>query len=579
MEIDMKKYVQFIRLCLCIASGMTFFSCNKAYQEEIALRENESGIIGVNDRENTAMRGQTITLFAKVSNATGDINIYVGNALATVLTHGKKDIVVKLSGQSTATRTVVADTFNLIVPEAADIGATNIYMSINSVKCPPLAFTIKKPDILYPGKVTVSPLLLTPWAPFSQSSAVSPVDGALGTATIGEIKDMGLDKDGNIYFIDNGKFEWNPSGGNYNMVTATIRKYANGQITTLGGNGSNEFATVLKDLKLFEISCMKIGKDGMIYLAVTNQMEKHITFPGTENQLDIVLPVNRILKIDPRTGMVTKLVGRDDRLCIQLGGYVVMADGPADKAMVGFVKYMELDKDGNLYFLDGGSSGGSMIRVLTKEGMVSTVAGRPDDFGEYEFWDDNATHSEKMMAGSYVDGHSADGFGIEVQIGAPKGMAMAGNGKFYIAQAKGTPEMKECIREFNPATKELVTIIGKPANAAENFQYSGTFKEVDMRSISSFDADFDGNILVGYDHGNFTTIDPMSIYKIDVNKEMVYKIAGYGGMSDPTVPQPGNTATLGIVNRIVFDQFGKLYIAYTRFDYKIWMSTITVERL
>ncbi|WP_142686109.1 hypothetical protein [Chitinophaga polysaccharea] len=564
------KYYLLLLLPVC-------FSCKKTFNEELDKREKESGIVKTSSTTpGIAMRGEPITLYVKAGEPDANLKIFIGNAEAAILAHGQTQLDVPISKYTDDKETIVADTFRMLVPDSSQIGETSIYIVVNGVRSAPFKFTVKKPDILYPGAVTVSPLLMTTRA------ALEPVDGAVGVATVGAVHDMGMDKEGAIYFIDNGAFDYNPDHG-YNRRNMTIRKFAGNRIVTLGGGGSNEFATKLGDLKLNSIDAMKIAEDGTIYLAVTNAPLTRITLPGSTDVLEYELRFHRILKINPQTNEVKTLVGRNDKYCLDNGMvYEAIVDGPADKAMIGAVQSMELDKAGNLYFLDGGlAGGGAVLRKISADGMVTTEAGAVDDLADYVFYDNDGTHPETIKAGAYVNNsaNTADGFGSKARIYSPRGIVLGGNGKIYLAQGAGSAEMKECVREYNPLTKEVTTIIGKAVNAPDNFLYSGTFKEVDMRTITSFDADFDGNILIGYDEQIYVE-EPRCIYKIDVNKEMVYKIAGYKGASDATKPQPGQTAIVGAVSRILFDQFGKLYVGYTRYDFfdQIHLSTISITR-
>ncbi|WP_346320338.1 hypothetical protein [Chitinophaga sp. YIM B06452] len=568
------KYYLLLLLPLC-------FACKKTYDKELDIREKESGIVQAETATaGVAMRGEPLTLYVKLGEPDAAMKIFIGNAEAAVLAHGQMQMEVPISKYTDDKQTITADTFRLLVPDSAQIGVTSIYITVNGVKSAPFKFTVKKPDILVPGAVTVNPLLVT------GHTELEPADGPMGTATVNQVHDMGMDKEGAIYFIDNGAYELNPVHGQYDRLNMTIRKFANGKIETLGGGGNDEYATQLNNLKLKSIDAMKIAEDGTIYLAVTNTPMARIFLPGATEPFEAEFPFHRILKINPRTGEVKKLAGRNDKYCFDNGAvYESMVDGPAAKAMIGRVKGMELDKAGNLYFMDGGQlDGGIVLRKISPDGMVTTEAGTADDMAEYVFYDNDGTNPETLKAGSMANNsaNTVDGFGAKAKIYTPRGIVVGGNGKIYIAQGFGSVEMKECVREFNPVTKEVTTIIGKASNAPDNFLYSGTFKEVDMRAITSFDADFDGNILIGYDEQIFVE-EPRAIYKIDVNKEMVFKIAGAKfvfGESDATKPQPGQKAVIGTVSRILFDQFGKLYVGYLRNNFfeQVPFSTISITR-
>jgi hypothetical protein len=571
----MKRLFTLLYLLLIVA----FSACRSEYENELELRAGSSGVIKAQTAEQgIAKRGERITVYTKVGATNADVKIFIGNVEAPILTHGQQTMEVLLSLFADTKGKVLADTFGVVVPETADFGNTNIYITVNGNKSIPFPFLIKKPDILVAGQVTVAPLYPTPF----QTPDGSGVDGAPGTATISAVIDMGLDKAGNIYFIDHGRYKYFPEFNRWERQTDCIRKISNGVITTLGGNGEDEYATNLADLKLRSINAMKIADDGTIYISVTNLTTDMVQYPWDESwQLEMTAYHNRILKIDPLTGKVETFVGKKKWACWDLWTTNLVLDGPADKAMIGTVRNMELDKEGNLYILDDGTYySSSILRKVSPDGTVTTVAGKLEDEGDYVVYDFNGKDFETLHGGTRPAGNSADGFGKKAVFDYVSGIALAGNGKLYMSQGAGRV-MKDCIREFNPLTKEVSTIIGKPANANAGFVFSGTFKEVDTRAITSLDADFDGNVLIGYDE-NYNAAEPRSVYKMDVTKEMVYKISGrYKGNDDANLPQPGNSAQMGVISRIVFDQFGKLYVGYSNHEYiynHIHFATITLDR-
>lgn len=567
------SFIYLYLLLVLVATG-----CKKVYDEELAARNGSSGVMKVvtSRASDEAMRGERVTVYAKVGIPDAAIKIFVGNAEAQILAHGQEIVELLLSGSSNDKGKALADTFSIVIPEESEIGATNVYITVNGARTGSIAFNVKKPDILIPGKVTVAPLISTPFTgDFKEVK-----DGAPGTATIYHVNDMGMDKKGTIYFIDEGRFLFHPEFNTYEPLTKCIRKIENGVITTIGGNGDDEYANNMTDLKLKDINAMKVAEDGTIYLSVFSLVYFKLTIPGTTDELDWGSSFNRILKINPHTGAVTTLIGRNDKFSWDLYTQEVIVDGPANKAMIGKVRSMELDKEGNLYFLDDGyySTTGAVLRKYAPaDGTVTTLAGILEDAREVTFHDIDGTNPEVYRACMVTGATMSDGFGTRAGISQAAGLVMAGNGRLYIAQGSGGTIMKECVREYNPATKELNTIIGKPANAVNNSIYSGTFKEVDMRWITSFDADFDGNILVGYVQP--WSNDEAEVYKIDLTKEMVFKIAGKG-TGNANEPQPGATARLGNVSRILFDQFGKLYLGYYYFPQfsDIRFTTITIER-
>ncbi len=226
---------------------------------------------------------------------------------------------------------------------------------------------------------------------------------------------------------------------------------------------------------------------------------------------------------------------------------------------------MTFDKAGNLYFMDGAA----LVRKVSPDGLVTTLFGRYDSL-TYETADYDTGELIYETAYAAVPGHT-DGFGSEVLLQNAYRIAVAGNGKIYVQEDAGG-EWQANIREINIDTREVSTIIGLPARCTylfvdRNFQGSGT-----GRGVLSFDVDFDGNII-------YSAIEPfmsrVKIYKMDVQSETIALLAGteYNCAGDQTIPLPGNAACFFGLNRIVFDQFGALYVSNP-----ISLRKITIEK-
>jgi len=544
-------YLLLLPLLLCC--------CNK-FREKLDLQNNESGIIkvvkaGVNITE--AQIDETITVYAKIGDPSAVIKIFVSDVEAQVLTHGKGNSTLLTSiGEHVQ---VPMDTFNITVPKAAHIGPGNIYFSVNGLAKPALPFVVKRPNILIPNQVTVIPYL------FSYSDSVKNSDGAYEyifpvelkdgpsrQAVVNVVKQLTYDRNTQtFYFID---FQQSDN-------SLRIRMIKNGMVTTIAGGGDDYFATTGSKLKLgitdFSPSAantvdMKPGPDGKLYFK-----NLFTVAPATpdEKPADYSL----IQSLDPATGKVTILAGNNKRSIDAYYSNTVMnyrglEDGPADSAMITSPNGLTFDKNGNLYFLDMET----LLRVLKPDGSIKTVMGKVSR-EVFDFEDADGVTYHPVLYTNLME-HS-DGFGEEVRFYNATNMVMAGNGKLYVLSngaGWGTN-----IVEINLDTREASTIVGLPEGQRSDYE-TGTFKEVGLPyTITTYDTDFDGNIVFG-----FTTI-----YKMDLRAETIAVIAG-GPMQSPVPPEyksqrafmqdphPGNNCILARPNRIVFDQFGDLYVGY-----------------
>ena len=108
-------------------------------------------------------------------------------------------------------------------------------------------------------------------------------------------------------------------------------------------------------------------------------------------------------------------------------------------------------------------------------------------------------------------------------------------------------------------TREASTVIGVQ-QGVRNDLITGTFKEVRIDLITTFDVDFDGNILFGKD----------ILFKMDLQSETVTRMTSFTAFPPDygyqrwfmQQRQPGTNCLIGRMNRIVFDQFGNLYAGY-----------------
>lgn len=563
-------------LSLLFSSMMLFFfSCTK-YSERLDTMNKESGIIKiVKNAKNIeeAQIDETITIYAKIGEPEAAIKLFVSGVEAPVVTRGHS--MSLLPGRSDHL-SVPMDTFDIVIPKAAKIGPGSIYFSVNDVVQPALNFNVKRPDILIPNKVLVVPYLFS----YSDSTARGDGsfdytfpevlrDGPFGAAVVHTTAKLTYDKEREcFYFLDYQRSD----------ATYRIRKLKDGMVTTIAGGGNNYFAATGAALKLGAENTnsigvtgldMKPGPDGKLYFTNSFTIEAD-PVTGLRSAYSLIQCV------DPTTGKVEILAGNNGRsVDYYYSNYQKsfrgLEDGGRDSALIGSPRALTFDKQGNLYFIDGGSYSGSLLRKLAKDGSVETVLGKINR-EYYEFVDtDDKTYS--VIFYSEIEEHS-DGFGDEVRLYGALSMVQAGNGKFYIVG--GGAGWGTNIVEVNMDTKEASTVVGLPEGQRTDYT-TGTFKEVGLSFVTTFDVDFDGNILYGF----------QNIYKMDLQSETISQMTKLTAFPPDITDRdfmkmthPGTNCLLGNLSSVVFDQFGNLYAGYDNVSYgvDVRMVKVVIER-
>jgi hypothetical protein len=552
-----------------------FFSCTK-FDERLDTMNKESGIIKIVKHAKNIEEAQideTITVYAKIGESVATIKLYVSDVEAPIVNRGHSMGSIPGRGDNVS---FSMDTFDIVVPKGAKIGPGSIYFSVNGAIQPALSFNVKRPDILIPNKVLVVPYL------FSYSDSTSRGDGTFdytfpevlrdgpfGVAVVHMAAKLTYDKEREcFYFLDYQRSD----------ATYRIRKLKDGMVTTIAGGGNNYFAATGAALKLGTENPnsigatgldMKPGPDGKLYFTNTFTIEAD-PITGLRSVYSL------IQCIDPTTGKVEILAGNNGRsVDYYYSNYQKsfrgLEDGGKDSALIGTPRALTFDKQGNLYFIDGGTYSGTLLRRLSKNGSVETVLGKINR-EYYEFVDtDDKTYS--VILYSEIAEHS-DGFGDEVRLYGALSMVQAGNGKFYIV-GEGAGWGTNIV-EVNMDTKEASTVVGLPEGQRTDYT-TGTFKEVGLSIISTFDVDYDGNILYGF----------QNIYKMDLQSETISQMtkltAFPPNISDRDfmkVTQPGNNCVLGNLSSVVFDQFGNLYAGYNNVSYgvDVRMVKVVIER-
>jgi len=208
---------------------------------------------------------------------------------------------------------------------------------------------------------------------------------------------------------------------------------------------------------------LAVGKDGSIYVTEGIEVDK-ITNPGTASCT------------------VSTLAGYCDNLGIG-EGYV---DGPGDVAAFTGPVGLTLDSLGNLYVVDTGDTfnGNKVIREITPDGVVTTIAGYVGHYGDTNGMGTSATFNSpwgivgdqagnlyvsdrnnnqirkiapngmvSTFAGTGAPGH-ADGPAASATFNYPEGLAFDANGNLYVGDADN-----QVLRKITP-DGQVTTLAG-----------------------------------------------------------------------------------------------------------------------
>jgi WD40 repeat protein len=193
-------------------------------------------------------------------------------------------------------------------------------------------------------------------------------DGTGAAALFGYPQGVAVDDKGNIYVAD--------------TCNALIRKITrDGDVTTVAGSANNQGSNdgTGRNAQFSEPTGVAVDGDGNIYVADYG---------------------NSTIRKIAQTGEVTTLAGNAN----DLGS----CDGVGKNAHFRYPTGVAADAGGNVYVAD---SGNNIIRKITPDGIVTTLAG-------------NVQHAGR-----------ADGKGAEARFNKPLGVAMDGNGNLYVTDA------------------------------------------------------------------------------------------------------------------------------------------------
>ncbi len=318
--------------------------------------------------------------------------------------------------------------------------------------------------------------------------------GPARQAAIGNPIGVTAGPDGGFYLVD---------GFNH------VRKVdASGVITTIAGNGVNDFAGdngPAIDASLSYPYALAIDKDGGLYINDAGN--------------------SRIRKVDAN-GIITTVIGNGD--------YGYSGDnGPAIEASLASPSGIAFGPDGSLYIADWGNS---RIRKVDVNGIITTVAGN----GDYGYSGDGQPATQARLAapidvkvgldgslyiadgdnynirkvdpqgiittlaGNGIDESSGDGGSPrQASLGYPISIALSSDGTLYVADSDTSR-----IRAFT-----TLTATGASAPLLVGFKLSNNTGN----AIQKIEADFDGDGVI-----DFTTTNPAALLQHDYTKPGIY---------------------------------------------------------
>jgi len=360
--------------------------------------------------------------------------------------------------------------------------------------------------------------------------ATGAADGTGAAATFSSPSGLALDGYGNIYVTD--------------ASTMEVRK-----ITPEG------------DVSTFAGCARTVGDwaDG-VGASVGFNSPKGLAVDGAGNTY-VADVYNHVIRMILPTGQTTTLAGQPGQ-----GGF---ADGPADQALFYQPTAVAADGQGNVYVLDFGND---LMRKITPQGMVSTLAGTLRQWGQrdgtgtdaqFSFWRGSGlvldgagnlyvttldavrridpTGVVTTLAGSGDRGY-ADGVGAAARFAVPAGIALDGAGILYVADS-----LNGVIRAITPAGVVSTLAGSKGSFGGQDGQGAAASFSVNMQGLTCDGA------------GHLYLADDATVRRISTRDGTVTTVVGSRAVTG-TVPGP-LPASLLQTTGLAWDPAGHLLLS------------------
>lgn len=377
--------------------------------------------------------------------------------------------------------------------------------------------------------VITSPGYAGDGGPATQASTMSP-------------HSVAVDAEGNVYIAD--------------TLNHRIRKVdaATGEITTIAGNGTIDFAgdggPATKASLSFPAGII-VASDGTVYFADSG---------------------NRFIRKIMPDGIIRTVAGQGGQTGFSGDG------GPAGRATLAFPIGVAIDASGNLYIAD---TGNERIRRVAPNGIITTIAGNgyccfsgdghvainadfslpydiaTDPSGNLYILDRNGQRVRRVdaktrvattFAGNGILGYSGDGtHALKASLANPMGLAIGRDGSLYIAD-----QGNHRIRKVDTTTRIISTVAGNGTQGLSGD--GGPAMEAQLNSPTGIAIDPEGRLYIS-DTGN------QCIRMIDPSKGLIHAIAGTGASGFSGDGGPAVKAELANPTGLAFDEDGSLYIA------------------